>query len=184
MLFSLKLRSGANQKKKEKDAGAGNKKTRTASWNLLQEILVNYISGNLYNELFRKSRAEKCTVFQSMASPLVVYKNVIKNCSTVLNSPSIFPWSLSLYPLCYLFQKCNDTSAIPHSQATSVHYFVYVFPIFFRYHKGFNNCHLSKNLLTYKFFHWSMCFFIVLLPWRNGVVGFCLKWNNEATSCD
>ena len=31
MLFSLKLRSGANQKKKEKDAGAGNKKTRTVS---------------------------------------------------------------------------------------------------------------------------------------------------------
>lgn len=91
MLFSLKLRSGANQKKKEKDAGAGNKKTRTASWNLLQEILVNYISGNLYNDLFRKSRAEKCTVFQSMASPLIVYKNVIKNCSTVLQQSKHFP---------------------------------------------------------------------------------------------
>ena len=122
--------------------------------------------------------------FKVWLRPLLFIKMLLKIAQLFSNSPSIFPWSLSLYPLCYLFQKCNDTSAIPHSQATSVHYFVYVFPIFFRYHKGFNNCHLSKNLLTYKFFHWSMCFFIVLLPWRNGVVGFCLKWNNEATSCD
>ena len=65
---------------------------------------------------------------------------------------------------------------IPHPR---VHHLVYVFPFFFCFHKCFNIFDLRKNLLTNKFFHWSMCFFtFLLLPWRKGVVGFSLKYNN------
>ena len=53
-------------------------------------IIENYISGNLYNELFSK-RSEECTVFQSMAWFLIVH-NILLSCS-----PSIFlPVSLFL----------------------------------------------------------------------------------------
>ena len=57
--------------------------------------------------------------------------------------------SLSLCNLYFLFNKGKDTSAIPQP---SVHEFVYVLPIFFRFHKCFHNFHQSKILLTNKFF--------------------------------
>ena len=117
---------------------------------LLQEIVPmigNRISGYLYNELFSKSNKEKCTTFQSMAWSLIVHKSSIKNWSTALQAFSF--WSLSLYPLFY-FHKGKDTSAIPKP---SVPRLVYVFLIFFRFHKCFNNFHLSKNILINKFIH-------------------------------
>ena len=60
--------------------------------NLLQEIvsmIENNISDNLYNELFTKSSEEKF-----MAWSLIVHKNTIKNCSTVLQVFSSHPLSL------------------------------------------------------------------------------------------
>ena len=100
---------------------------------------------------------------------LIVHKNTVKNCSTALQAISF--WSLSLHP----FYKGKGTSAIPQP---SVQHLVYVFPIFFPFYKCFNNFHLNKSILVNNFFHWNMCFFIVLPPWRKGVVSFSLKWNN------
>ena len=133
-------------------------------------IVENCISGYFYNKRFSKSDEEKCTAFQSMVWALIIHKNTIKNCSTV---PLSFSFrSLSLCILYFFFHKSKDTSAISQP---SVHHLVHVFPIFFRFHECFNNFHLSKNILINKFFHWNMCFIIVLPPWRKGVVGFSLK---------
>ena len=74
----------------------------------------------------------------------------IKILLNLLNcSPSIFLLvSLSLYTL-FTFSKrgyfCNSSA-----KAFSI---LYIFsPIFFRYHKYFDNFHLSKNILIKKFF--------------------------------
>ena len=55
-------------------------------------MVENHISGNLYNEFFSESNKEK-----TMALSLIVYRNTIKNCSTVLQAFSFR--SLSLYHL-------------------------------------------------------------------------------------
>ena len=68
-----------------------------------------------------------------------------------------FPSGLSLRILYVLFHKGKDTSAITQP---NVHHLVYTFPILFRFHKSFNNFHLSKNILINRFFHLNMCFFI------------------------
>ena len=47
----------------------------------------------------------------------------------------------------------------------------YVFPIFFHFHKCLNNFCSSENLLTSRFFHRNMGFFLILLPWCERVVG-------------
>ena len=52
-------------------------------------MIENNISDNLYNELFTKSSEEKF-----MAWSLIVHKNTIKNCSTVLQAFSSHPLSL------------------------------------------------------------------------------------------
>ena len=106
-------------------------------------MLENHISDNLYDELISKS-SERCMAFQSMALPL------IKNSSTVLQQSRYFLPGPSLCIFYFIFHKDKDSSEIPHP---SVHYLVYVFPIFFYYHRCFNNFHLSKILLTYRFFH-------------------------------
>ena len=60
-------------------------------------MIVNCISGYLYNELFIERNEEKCTAFQSLVWSFIVHKNTIKNCSTVLQ---VFSFqSLSLYLL-------------------------------------------------------------------------------------
>ena len=46
----------------------------------------------------------------------------------------------------------------------SVKDLVYVFLIFFRFHRCFNNFHLTKNIFINNFFYWNMCFFRVLPP--------------------
>ena len=61
-----------------------------------------------------------------------------------------FPSGLSFCILYFIFHKGKDTSAIPQP---SVQHLMYVFPIFFRFYKCFNNFHLSKNILINKFFH-------------------------------
>ena len=122
--------------------------------------IENRISGYWYNEGFiNESNEEKCTAFQSMAWSLVVHKYAIKNSAQLLYKH--FLSDLSLCIIYFPFHEGKDTSAISRP---SVQHLVYVFPIFFRFRKCFNNCLLSKNILINIFFHWNMCFFIVLPP--------------------
>ena len=110
-------------------------------------MIENRISGYLYNELFSERNVEQYTAFQSLAWSLIVHKNAIKkllNCSPT----KYFPSGLSLRILYFLFHKVKNTSAIPQP---SVQDLVYVFPIFFRFHKCFNHFHLNKNILINKF---------------------------------
>ena len=120
-------------------------------------VMENHISGNLYHEPLSKSNGEKCTVFQSMALSLIVHKNTIKNCLTVSSTSILLPVSLSLCILYFPFYKDKGTQP-------SVHHLVYAFPIFLHFHKCCNNFQLGKSILTNKFFHSNMCFFIFLLP--------------------
>ena len=110
-------------------------------------MIENQISGYLYNELFRENNEEKCTAFQSMACSLIVHKNPIKICSTTLQAFSFRSFALCI--LYFFHHKGKDTSGIPQP---SVQHLVYVFLIFFRFHKCFNNFHLSKNKFINKFF--------------------------------
>ena len=83
--------------------------------------------------------------FKVWLGPSLIIKILLK--SAQLLSKHFSP-RLSLGILYFLFHKGKDTSVIPQS---SVHHLVYVFPIFFRFRKCFNNFHLSKILLTNKF---------------------------------
>ena len=127
----------------------------------------NRISSYLYTELFSKSNEEKCKAFQSMAWSLIVHKNAIKNCSTALQAFSFR--SLYLCTLHFLFHKVKVTSGITQP---SVQHLVYVFPIFCRFHKCFNNLHLSKNIFISKFFHWNVFLCLSVSLW------------SKITSCD
>ena len=106
-------------------------------------MIENRISGYLCNELYSESKKEKCTAFQSTAWSLIIHKKTAQLLSKHFLS------GLSLCILYFLFHTGKDTSAIPQP---SVQHLVYVFPIFFRFHKCFNNFHLSKNILMKKFF--------------------------------
>ena len=95
-------------------------------------MINNHISIHLYNEQWNN-----------------VKKNV-RPLKLLSCSPSIFlPVSLSLCILYSLFHEGKDTSAIPQ---LSVHHLVFVFPILFCFHKGFNNFHLSKISELIRFF--------------------------------
>ena len=111
-------------------------------------VIENRISGYLYNQLFSESNEEKRTAFQSMPWSLIIHKNTIKNCSTALQA--FFSRSFSFCTLYFLFHKGKGTSGILQP---SVQHFVHVFPIFFRFHKCFNNFHLGKNIFINNFFH-------------------------------
>ena len=132
-------------------------------------MIENRISGYLYNELFSKSKKENVRPFKVWLGPLLFIKILSKTAQLLSKH---FSSGLSLCILYFLFHKGKDTYAIPQP---SVQHLVYVSPILFCFHKYFNNFHLSKNILINNFFHWNMCFFIVLPPWRKGVVGFSLK---------
>ena len=141
-------------------------------------MIENRISGYLYNELFSESNEEKCTAFQSMAWSLIVHNNTIKNCSTALQAFSFRSLFVSFISF---FIKARILLQFL-SQAFSILYFL----IFFCFHKCYDNFHLRKNILINKFFHWSMCFFIVLPPWRKGVISQCwwTSWNaRKVLSC-
>ena len=114
-------------------------------------MIENKISGYLYHKLFIESNEEKCTAFQSMAWSLIVHKSTIKNFSIALQAFSFR--SLSLCIFYFLFHKGNDTSGIPQP---SVQYLACLFPIFFCFHKCFNNFHLNKNIFINEFFHWNV----------------------------
>ena len=95
-------------------------------------------------------------LFKAWLGPLLFTKLLLENAQLLSKR------FLSALPLCilyFLFHKDKDTSAIPQP---SVQHLLYVFPIFFRFHKCFNNFHLSKNIFINKFFYWNMCLFIDL----------------------
>ena len=110
-------------------------------------MIENRISGYLFNERFSDSNEEKCTAFQNMAWSFIVHKNTIQSCSNALQVFSF--WSLSISIIDFFFHEGKDTSAIPQP---NVQHLVYILPNFFRFHKCFDNFHLSKNIFTNNFF--------------------------------
>ena len=58
-------------------------------------MIENDISGNLSNELFSENGEEKLAVFLNMTWSLIVHKNTIKICSTILKE--FWSRSLSLF---------------------------------------------------------------------------------------
>ena len=76
-------------------------------------MIENHILGNLYNKHFRKSSEEKCMVFQSMVSSLIVHKDAIKillSCSATVQS--IFLPVPLFVSFIFFFYKAKETSAI------------------------------------------------------------------------
>ena len=126
LLSSLKISSGANQKKKEKNVGAGNiEKGIEPEFTIIYcrscvSMIENRILAYLYNERFGESNEEKCTVFQSMAWSLIVHKNTIKNCSLSIFLPvSFFVSFISLFIkvriiLQFLSRACSIVYMFPH----------------------------------------------------------------------
>ena len=104
-------------------------------------MIENRISRYLYNELFSESEKENVRPFKLWLGNLLFIKILSK---TVQLLSKHFPSSLSLCILYFLFHNGKNTSAVPQP---SVQHLVYVFPIFFRFHKCFNNFHLSKIIL-------------------------------------
>ena len=144
-------------------------------------MIENRVPGYVYNELFIKSNEEKCTALQRIVWSFIVHKNTIKAAQLLCK---YFLPGLSLYTLYFFFHKCKDSSVVPQP---SVKHFIYVFRIFFRFHKCFNNFYLCKNILINTFFllkhvflysFTSMaqgsCRFLFEVK-HKGVVGFPLK---------
>ena len=109
-------------------------------------MIENLISGCLYNELFSESKKENVRPFKVWLDTLLFIKMLLK---TGQLPSKHFP-SCPFIFLYFLFHKGKDTSAISQQ---SVQHLVYIFPIFFRFHKCFNNFHLSKSILVNNFFH-------------------------------
>ena len=91
-------------------------------------MIVDRISGYLYDELFSEINEEKCT-FQSMAWSLIVYKYTIRNCSTALQGFSF--QSISLYPSFLFFIKTRILLQFL-SQAFSILYMFSPFSFVFK----------------------------------------------------
>ena len=68
-------------------------------------MIENDISGNLSNELFSENGEEKLAVFLNMTWSLIVHKNTIKICSTILKE--FWSRSLTLYIFYFLFIKAR-----------------------------------------------------------------------------
>ena len=59
----------------------------------------------------------------------------------------------------WILQNFSNTFFTPLGDSfSSVHHFVYVFPIFFCFHKSLSIFHLRKNLPTDRFFRWNLFF--------------------------
>ena len=103
-------------------------------------MIENRISGYLYNELYSESKKENVRPFKVWLGLLLFIKTLLKTAQLL---SKYFLSGLYLCILYFLFHKGKDTSAIPQP---SVQHLVYVFPIFFRFDKCFNNFHLSKKI--------------------------------------
>ena len=104
-------------------------------------MIENHISSNVDNELFSES-SELSTV------------------KTAQLFSKHLPPSLPLGTLNFFFIKARILLQFLNQVFTMM----YVFPIFFCFYKYFINFRSSKNLVTNKFFHWDMRFFVILLP--------------------
>ena len=143
-------------------------------------MIQNRISGICIMNYLAKIMKKNVRTFKVWLGFLLYIKILLKMAQLLSTH---FPSDLSLCIFYLLFHKGKDTSAIPQP---SVQHLVYVFLIFFCFHKCYDNFHLRKNILINKFFHWSMCFFIVLPPWRKGVISQCwwTSWNaRKVLSC-
>ena len=109
-------------------------------------MIENRISGYLYNQLFSESKKENVRSCKAWLGPLLFIKILLKTAQLLSKH---FPSGLSLCILYFIFHKGKNTSAIPQP---SFQHLIYVFPIFFRFHKCFNNFHLRKNILINIFF--------------------------------
>ena len=137
-------------------------------WTWVREIFKKRIEQEVYHNLLQEMRVndKECSFkviciinflekvikknvwpFKVWLGPLLFIKILLKTAQVLSKH---FPSDLSLCIFYFLFHKGKDTSAIPHP---SVQHLVYAFPIFFRFHKWFNNFHLSKNILINKFIH-------------------------------
>ena len=126
-------------------------------------MIENRVLVYLYNKLFSKSNEEKLWSFNCWLGPLLFIKILLKTAQL-----------LSKHFLSGFFLFVSFISFFIKARIL-MQFLSPAFSIFFRFHKCFNNFRLSKNILINKFFHWSICFFILLPPWRKGVVGFSLK---------
>ena len=109
-------------------------------------MIENRISGFCIMKFLAKVMKKNVRPFNVWLGPLLFVKVFLKTTQLL---PKHFPSGLCLCILYFLFHKSKDSSATPQS---SVQHLVYVFPIFCRFHKCFNNFHLSKNILINKFF--------------------------------
>ena len=120
---------------------------RKGMW--VREIFLKRIEQGVYHNLLQEIRVngrESYFRLKVRLCPLLFIKILLKTAQLLSQH---FPSGLSLCIIYFLFHKGKDTSAIPQP---SVQHLVYVFPIFFRFHKYFNKFHLKKNIVN-KFFH-------------------------------
>ena len=110
-------------------------------------MIENCFSDCLYNELLANVMKKNVRPFKVWLGSLLFIKILLKTAQLL---SKYFPSGLSLCILYFPFHKIKETSAIPQPSLQDL---VYVFPIFFRFHKCFNNFHLNKNILINKFFH-------------------------------
>ena len=144
-------------KRKEKGVGTGNifKKIEWGVYhNLMQKMRVSDRESNFMlfvMNFLAKVMKKNVRPFNVWLGPLLFIKIILKTAQLFSKHfPSGF---LSLCILFFLFHKSKDTSGIVRP---SVQDLVYVFAIFFRFHKCFNNFHLSENILINKFFYWNV----------------------------
>ena len=78
-------------------------------------MIENCILDYLYNELFNESNEEKCTVFQNIVGLLLFVKVLLKTAQLL---SKLFPSSLFLCILYFIFHKGKDTSGIPQRSAS------------------------------------------------------------------
>ena len=109
-------------------------------------MIENSISVCIINFL-AKTMKKNVRPFKAWLGSLLFIKILLKAAQLLFK---YFTSGLSLCIFYFLFHKGKDTSAIPQS---SVQHLVYIFPIFFRFHKCFNDFHLSKDILINEYFH-------------------------------
>ena len=95
-------------------------------------VIQNRISGICIMNYLAKVMKKNVRPFKVWRGSLLYIKILLKTAQLLSTH---FPSDLSLCILYLLFHKGKDTSAIPQP---SVQHLVYVFPIFFRFHKFFH----------------------------------------------
>ena len=118
-------------------------------------MIENQISGICIMNFLAKVKKKNVRPFKVWLGPLLFIKILLKTAQLLSRH---FSSGLSLFVSFISFYE-KDASRIPQP---SVQHLVYVFPIFFRFHKHISTFHLSKNIFVNKFFHWNV--FLYNLP--------------------